>query len=334
MADMQQQVYELTGGNDAQNRYMNYYNQFRTQLSGSSQPTLISAQTIELPREMQAQQISAPEKIQAERINVDRFNVGEMANELDKYFQPYLQDSMRRMRENAARQRASVDVDAYSRGLGSSSWDTDSKMGISRQLSSDMQTAMSEYLNQLGQQALSAWDANENRWLTAEQQNANLAYQAAAQNAAYENAANQFNANALMSADQFNINNLLSIAMQNAANAMTADQFNANAQNEWQQWLEQLAWGRAGQMYETNPVVNTEYVNSNPYGNSGWDQEAADKIYDTAAGTVNNVAGVVANSFANAILNGLMGNTKGNKEQPKSPTPAYPDPRRAMVQLY
>ena len=285
MADTQQQVYELTGGNDAQNRYMNYYNQFRTQLTGGSQPTLISAQTIELPREMQAQQITAPEKIQADRINVDRLNIGEVANELDKYFQPYLQNSMRNIRANTARMRAQADADAYSRGMGGSTYLDDEKLMLAKSEASDLANAMSEYYNQLGQRALSAWDANENRWLTAEQQNANLAYQAAAQNAAYENAVNQFNANALMTADQYNINNLLNIAMQNAQNAMAADEFNASAQNAWQQWLEQLAWARAGEMYETNPVVNTVYQQdpSGVNGNLTWAEKLKAKADALAA---------------------------------------------------
>ena len=54
----------LSGGNDATNRYMNYYNQIKTQLVRNQNPATIQAQTIELPREMQAQQITAPERIQ------------------------------------------------------------------------------------------------------------------------------------------------------------------------------------------------------------------------------------------------------------------------------
>ena len=260
MADNQAQKMTLTGGNDATNKYVDYYNQIRSQLSSGYTPERVQAQVIEAPEKVQAQLIEAPEKIQAERINVDRMGIDQFASELDKYFQPYLQNAIKQRQEKTAQQRAQADADAYRRGMGSSTYLTDAKLGLEKQEASDLMGYMSDYLSQLGQRALSAWDANEGRWLTAEQQNVANALTAAQQNAYYDALVKQYNADAMMKTDEYNTSNLINIALQNAANKLAADELNAKLGYDWQQTLEQLAWARAGQMYNTNPVVETRYV--------------------------------------------------------------------------
>lgn len=249
----------LTGGNDATNRYMNYYNQIVTQLGQNQSPTLVSAPTIEMPREMQAQQITTPEKIQAERLALEQREYADVANEIAQYLNPYLQNSIRSRRDQTADYRAAADADAWSRGVGGSSILTDQKNQLYKAEARDIMAAQNEFLANVAQQATAMMENARNRNLEREVTNAANALTAARENAGYENAVNQFNANALMQADQYNIGNLWERAKLVAQNALNTDMFNAEAMNNWQQYLQQLAWGWAGQMYNTNPIVNTVY---------------------------------------------------------------------------
>ena len=255
MADNTVQNMTLSGGNEATNRYMNYYNQIKTQLVRNQNPATIQAQVIELPREMQAQQISAPERIQAERLATEDRTYGDYANEVASYLNPYLQNAIRSRRDQTADYRAAADADSWSRGMGGSTVLSDQKNQLLKAEARDIMAARNEFLANVGQQAFSALQNQYNRNLQANMQNAANALAADQFNANLENAVNQFNANALMQTDQYNINNLLNIAMQNAANALAADQFNANAMNDWTQMMEQIATGWANQMYELNPYV-------------------------------------------------------------------------------
>lgn len=247
----------LSGGNDATNRYMNYYNQIKTQLVRNQNPATIQAQTIELPREMQAQQISAPERIQAERLATEDRTYGDYANEVASYLNPYLQNAIRSRRDQTADYRAAADADAWSRGMGGSTYLSDQKNQLAKAEARDIMAAQNEFLANVGQQAFSALQNQYNRNLQANMQNAANALAVDQFNANIENAVNQYNANALMNADQYNIDNLLRVAMQNAANTLAADQFNANAMNDWTQMMEQIATGWAGQMYALNPYVES-----------------------------------------------------------------------------
>ena len=266
----------LTGGNDATAQQMNYYNQFKTQLSSNYKP--VQAQVIEAPAAVQHIQtpsqitphlIEAPEAIQAERINVDRQNFGQMADELNTYLSKYLDNAVNQRRNQTKVQRAAADVDAASRGMGPSTWLSDAKNRMAAQEAADIIAAQNQYIGQLGEQAASMWNANENRWLTAEQQNVANALQAAQLNANYRYNTALANAEAMTNADLANLNTaiqvaqfnagldqdyndaLVRIAMQNAANNLSEQEIN----NSLQQYLEQLAGGWAGQMGELNPIV-------------------------------------------------------------------------------
>lgn len=299
----------LSGGNDATNRYMNYYNQIKTQLVRNQNPATIQAQTIELPREMQAQQIAAPERIQAERLATEDRTYGDYANEVASYLNPYLQNAIRSRRDQTADYRAAADADAWSRGVGSSSILTDQKNQLYKAEARDIMAARNEFLANVGQQAFSALQNQYNRNLQANMQNAANALAVDQFNANLANAVNQFNANALMQTDQYNIDNLLRIAMQNAANTLAADQFNANAMNDWTQMMEQIATGWAGQMYGLNPYVESSG------GGGGWSgQGGVTTIPQSAIDAANKTLGLARNaatSIADTIATNLMNNPFG-----------------------
>ena len=299
----------LSGGNDATNRYMNYYNQIKTQLVRNQNPATIQAQTIELPREMQAQQISAPERIQAERLATEDRTYGDYANEVASYLNPYLQNAIRSRRDQTADYRAAADADAWSRGMGGSTYLSDQKNQLAKAEARDIMAAQNEFLANVGQQAFSALQNQYNRNLQANMQNAANALAADQFNANIENAVNQYNANALMNADQYNIDNLLRVAMQNAANTLAADQFNANAMNDWTQMMEQIATGWANQMYGLNP-----YVESSGGGGGLNVQNGVTTIPQSAINAANDTLGLARNaatSIADTIATNLMNNPFG-----------------------
>lgn len=233
----------LSGGNAATNQYMNYYNQIHSQLM--TNPNTIQAQVIQAPQQMQAQQIAAPDPITAQRIEVDRQGYEDIAKERAEYLRPYLENAIASRRRQTANDRAAADVDAYSRGMGASTWLSDAKNRMAAAEASDIMAAQNEFLGRVGELANQVYENQQNRWLQAELQNEANRLAAEQQNAAYANRVAEYNANALMNADQFNIENALRVAMQNAEYAMQADMFN----NQLYQTLEQLAWGRAGDMY-------------------------------------------------------------------------------------
>lgn len=249
--NMQQQNMALSGGNSAQNQYMNYYNQIRTQLGGNYTP--VQAQVIEAPEKMVAQQIARPEAIQAAQMGLEDRTYGDYADEAASYLSKYLDNSIAARRRQTANERAAADVDAYSRGMGGSTWLSDAKNRMAMNEAADIMAARNQFLGQVGEQAYGSMEAQRARNWNANQFNANALNDIAQFNANLQNAINQFNANALMNADEFNINNALNVAMQNAGNDLQAQMANLDLQ----QYLEQLAWGWAGQMYNTNPVVQT-----------------------------------------------------------------------------
>ena len=308
----------LTGGNDATNRYMNYYNQIVTQLGGQHTP--ITPQVIELPREMQAQQITAPERIQAERLATEDRTYGDYANEVASYLNPYLQTAIRSRRDQTAEARAMADSDAWARGLGSSTYILDQKDRLAKAEARDIMAAQNEFLANVGQQAFNALQNQYNRNLQANMQNAANALAVDQFNANLANAVNQFNANALMQTDQYNIDNLLRIAIQNAQNDLNAQMANS----EWDQYLQQLAWGWANQMYAANPISSGGGYG----GNSGGGvttipqnvTDAANKTLDTAKNVFTSIGDYLGTSLFTNPIGTLAGN--GAKSANAASTPS------------
>ena len=295
----------LSGGNDATNRYMNYYNQITTQLGGQHTP--ITPQVIELPREMQAQQITAPERIQAERLATEDRTYGDYANEVASYLNPYLQNAIRSRRDQTADYRAAADADAWSRGMGGSTYLSDQKNQLAKAEARDIMAAQNEFLANVGQQAFSALQNQYNRNLQANMQNAANALAVDQFNANLANAVNQFNANALMQTDQYNIDNLLRIAIQNAQNDLNAQMANS----EWDQYLQQLAWGWANQMYAANPIVSGGGTYTPPNGVTTIPQnvtDAANKTLDTAKNVFTSIGDYLGTSLFTNPIGTLAGN--------------------------
>ena len=312
----------LSGGNDATNRYMNYYNQIKTQLVRNQNPATIQAQTIELPREMQAQQITAPERIQAERLATEDRTYGDYANEVASYLDPYLQNAIRSRRDQTSEYRAAADADAWSRGMGGSTYLSDQKNQLAKAEARDIMAAQNEFLANVGQQAFSALQNQYNRNLQANMQNAANALAVDQFNANIENAVNQYNANALMNADQYNIDNLLRIAMQNAANTLAADQFNANAMNDWTQMMEQIATGWANQMYGLNPIESGGWYGGNSGGGVTTIPQSAIDAANNTLGLARNAATSIADTIATNLMNnpfGVLGGVKNGKTANTTP---------------
>ena len=258
MADQQQESW-LSGSNRKQQQYLSYYQDILSQLMQN--PNTVTAQVIAAPETVQAQTIEAPDKIQAERINVEQHTYGDYADEAAKYLSKYLDNSIAARRKQTSDARAAADVDAYSRGMGGSTWLTDAKNRLAEQEAADIMAAQNEFLGRVGEQAYNAMQAQYGRVLQADMQNAANQLTADQQNAYYENLVKQYNANAQMNVDMYNSDNLLQVAIQNAANALNADQFNANLLAT----LEQLAWQRAQEMYKLKRSGN----GSAPQDNSG-----------------------------------------------------------------
>lgn len=283
----------LSGGNAAQNQYMNYYNQIRTQLGGNYTP--VQAQVIEAPEKMVAQQIAQPEAIQAAQMSLEDRTFGDYADEAAAYLTPYLNNSIASRRRQTANERAAADVDAYSRGMGPSTWLSDAKNRMAMNEAADIMAAQNEFLGQVNQTAYNSMENQRARNANASQFNAGALNDIAQFNANLQNAINQYNANALMNADEFNISNALQVALQNAKNYMDAQLSNQSLQ----QYLEQLAWGWAGQMANTNPVV-TGGGGGGGRDNSGVSN--ASSLWDNAGGVLKGI-GYAANALNNNAQN-------------------------------
>lgn len=264
-----QSGYMLTDGNKRTGQFLSYYNQLLTQLTQN--PYTVNAQIIANPREMQAQTIAAPEKIAAQRIDAGQHTYDEFADQAASYLSKYLDNSIALRRKQTKDARAASDVDAFSRGMGGSTWLNDAKNRLAAQEAADITNMQNNYLGQVGEQAFNSYQNYLNRAFQADLQNAANQLVADQQNAAYEYGTSQFNANALMDTDKFNINNLLQVAMQNAANQYNADVFNAQTL----QHISELAWQYAQQMYDLKrkgsgapkPDDNEDPVTETPSGN-------------------------------------------------------------------
>ena len=205
-------------------------------------PQSLSAQYINAPT-VTAQQIAAANTITPGTINVEEQTQEDLARQVSAYLRPYTENAINARRAQTGKDRAAADVDAASRGMGSSTWLSDAKNRMAAAEASDITAMENEYLGNLGQQVFNSYQNYLNRAFQANMQN--VANDLAAQQANASNAlaVNQFNANALMNADQYNAGMAYNAAAQNAANQMAADQYNsqmaynaamANAQGQMQ----------------------------------------------------------------------------------------------------
>lgn len=218
-------------------------------------PGQLTAQLVSAPvsENLKAPDLAAPERINVERINVDQYSQQELANQIAAYLRPYTENAINARKHQTIKNRAAIDVDAASRGMGASTWVTDSKNRQAQAEAADIANLENTYLGNLNQSVFSADQAQRERAYNAAAQNAanqlnadinyakllqdynttkaDLDWQATRLNAQYAYDAAVQNANAQMAADQFNLQNAMAVNQYNAQARADADRY--NAEREW-----------------------------------------------------------------------------------------------------
>jgi hypothetical protein len=238
-------------------------------------PGQLTAQLVSAPvsENLKAPDLAAPERINAERINVDQYSQQELANQIAAYLRPYTENAIRQRQQQTVANRAAIDVDAASRGMGASTWVTDAKNRQVKAEAADIANLENTYLGNLNQSVFSADQAQRERAYNAALQNAanqlnadinyakllqdynttkaDLDWQATRLNAQYAYDAAVQNANAQMAADQFNLQNAMAVNQYNAQARAEADRY--NAEREWNRLTTNanLAQEAANRMYDT-----------------------------------------------------------------------------------
>ena len=243
---------------------------------------------------LKAPDLATPERINAERINVDQYSQQELANQIAAYLRPYTENAINARKHQTIKNRAAIDVDAASRGMGASTWVTDSKNRQAQAEAADIANLENTYLGNLNQSVFSADQAQRERAYNAAAQNAanqlnadinyakllqdynttkaDLDWQATRLNAQYAYDAAVQNANAQMAADQFNLQNAMAVNQYNAQARAEADRY--NAEREWNRLTTNanLAQQVATHMYDT------EYDRAKT--NASLAQDVANRMYD------------------------------------------------------
>lgn len=266
-------------------------NAYTIQSPGQLTARLVSAPVSE---NLKAPDLAAPERINVERINVDQYSQQELANQIAAYLRPYTENAIRQRQQQTVANRAAIDVDAASRGMGASTWVTDAKNRQVKAEATDIANLENTYLGNLNQSVFSADQAQRERAYNAAAQNAvnqlnadinyakllqdynttraDLDWQATRLNAQYAYDAAVQNANAQMAADQFNLQNAMAVNQYNAQARAEADRY--NAEREWNRLTTNanLAQQVATHMYDT------EYDRAKT--NASLAQDVANRMYD------------------------------------------------------
>lgn len=245
-------------------------NAYTIQSPGQLTARLVSAPVSE---NLKAPDLAAPERINAERINVDQYSQQELANQIAAYLRPYTENAINARKQQTIKNRAAIDVDAASRGMGASTWVTDAKNRQAQAEAADIANLENTYLGNLNQSVFSADQAQRERAYNAAAQNAanqlnadinyakllqdynttkaDLDWQATRLNAQYAYDAAVQNANAQMAADQFNLQNAMAVNQYNEQARAEADRY--NAEREWNRLMTNanLAQEAANRMYDT-----------------------------------------------------------------------------------
>lgn len=105
-------------------------------------------------------------------ITLDAKTRESMAADVSAYLRPYYDMAAQERQQTAVQSRAELDADAYSRGMGSSTWLTDKKSRESMAAASDIASINAQYGAALGQGVLEQMGTYEQNKLTVAQQNA------------------------------------------------------------------------------------------------------------------------------------------------------------------
>lgn len=217
---------------------------------GTLNASLVSAPTIS----SKAPAYENIDKINAGTISADMQSYEDLAKQISAYLRPYTDSAINARRQQTAQNRASIDVDAASRGMGSSTWVTDAKLRQAQAEAADITNLENQFTSNLMQQVYQSDQAQRERAQQAAIQNvgnqlsADLAYQSLMGNRAsalfnygadvnltnanYAYDASKTNAGNTMTAGQFNIGNQLTRGTTNAELAQQAALALFNAQND------------------------------------------------------------------------------------------------------
>jgi hypothetical protein len=218
---------------------------------GTLQAALVTAPTIS----SQAPKYTAPERISVERINTDMQSQAELANQIAAYLRPYTENAINARRQQTAQNRAAIDVDAASRGMGSSTWVTDAKLRQAQAEAADIANLENTFIGNVQQGVFQADQAQRERAQQAAIQNA--ANMLAADTTYGKLAADRANALFGYGAD-VNLKNAelaYDAAKANAANQMAAGQFNIGNNMDVNQFNAQLRQNAATDTYGARNTV-------------------------------------------------------------------------------
>ena len=143
MADVQ-----ITGANEAQGKFLNYYNQYKTQLQQNANP--ITAQVIDTPQQ----------------------TLDEIRAQVSEYLRPYTNQAIQNRQGQTGAYRAEADVDAASRGMSGSTWLSDAKNRMSAAEAADIASIESSFSGDLAQQVYNSYQQQIANKLSTDQQNA------------------------------------------------------------------------------------------------------------------------------------------------------------------
>lgn len=104
-------------------------------------------------------------------------NKEELRKEIETYLRPAYDQAIQNRKKATEENRALTDVDAYSRGMGSSTWVTDAKNRMSTSEASDVANMESDYAAALSQALLNQLNTNKAQELTAKNNAYNIALQ-------------------------------------------------------------------------------------------------------------------------------------------------------------
>jgi len=124
--------------------------------------------------------------ITPQTISLDPKTRESITAEVSAALRPYYDAAAQERQATALQNRAELDADAYSRGMGSSTWLSDKKSRESQAAASDVAGIYSQYGAALSEGVSSQMQTYEANRLTVEQQNAANRMSADAQNAANE----------------------------------------------------------------------------------------------------------------------------------------------------
>lgn len=274
---------------------------------GTLQASLVNAPTIS----SKAPAYAAPDKINVERINTDMQSQAELANQIAAYLRPYTEQAIQARNDQSIDTRTKIDVDANSRGMGSSTWVTNAKLLEEKARAADIRAYEDSYLSNLRQSVFNADQAQRERiynaaaqnaanMLTADTTYARLAADRANALFGYGADVNLKNAELAWDANKTNAANRMTAGEFNIGNKMSADQL--NTQLRQQAAMETYGAGNNAAIQNAN-ILNDAYrlgytTQAGVNDTNAQLRQAANLAYFNAMNDVNAQNAAYRNQFA------------------------------------